>query len=132
MPALGRAAQSGTRLQMTPGEQLVDFVYIDDIIEAFWLAAQRLFNGKPHSAECYGVSSGHPMRLRDLVETYERVTGQKIMIDWGSRPYRPREVMVPWISSPIPGWKPSIGLEEGIRRIEHMEGAAQAGSGTGS
>jgi nucleoside-diphosphate-sugar epimerase len=131
MPALRRAAQSGTRLQMSPGEQLVDFVYIDDVIEAFFVAARRLFGNDLQEAECYGVSSGHPMRLRDVVETYERVTGKKIMVEWGTRPYRPREVMVPWTSSPIPGWQPRVELEEGIKRIESMD-AAQARSGSGS
>jgi nucleoside-diphosphate-sugar epimerase len=127
MPALHRA-QSGTRLQMSPGEQIVDFVYIDDVIDAFMVAARRLVSGECHGVDCYGVSSGHPMRLRDLVETYARVTGRNLTIDWGARPYRPREVMVPWSSSPLPGWQPRVGLEEGIRRIENIERVAQAGN----
>ena len=115
---LRKAARTATKLQMSAGEQLVDLVYIDDIVEAFLVAGRRLLDGEVKSAEDYGISSGKLMPLREVVELYQRVTGYKVDVEWGARPYRPREVMMPWSGLPLPGWTPRISFEEGIRRTE--------------
>jgi len=113
---LQRIAIAGEELAMSPGEQLLDLVYIDDIVAAFLLAAERLQAGQVVGHERYAVSSGHPLRLRDLVGLYAKVTGRSLPIEWGGRPYRPREVMVPWNTGAVlPGWAPKVGLVEGIR-----------------
>lgn len=122
MHLLGRVAASAQPLAMSPGEQLIDLVYVDDVIQAFLLAAHRLLEGKVSSAESYGVSSGRPIALGELVEVYAKVSGRRLEIDWGGRPYRNREVMVPWSMGPsLPGWHPSISLKEGIRRLLDSE-----------
>ncbi|MDA8101139.1 MAG: NAD(P)-dependent oxidoreductase [Nitrospiraceae bacterium] len=114
---LRRTAESRQPLAMSPGEQLIDLVHIDDVVNAFVLAAQRLAS-LPAGHETYSVSSGAPLRLRDLVALYEQVTGATLPITWGGRPYRPREVMTPWHDErPLPGWSPKISLEEGIRQL---------------
>lgn len=115
---LGRVAASSETLAMSPGEQLIDLVHIDDVIQAFLLAAQRLLAGEVVSAESYGVSSGRPIPLRELVAIYAQVSGRRLNIEWGGRPYRNREVMKPWSTGPgLPGWHPCVSLEEGIRRL---------------
>lgn len=116
---LRRVAEQKEQLAMSPGEQLIDLVYIDDIVDCFILAAERLMTGAVTCHESYAVSSGAPVRLRELVEVYGRVLGKPLPIEWGGRPYRPREVMVPWnTGESLPGWRPKVGLEEGIARME--------------
>jgi len=116
---LRRVAEQGMPLAMSPGEQLIDLVHVDDVVEAFCLAAGRLLEGAVTGHERYAVSSGAPLPLRELVALYGRVIGKDLPIEWGGRPYRQREVMVPWSSGrPLPGWQPQVGLEEGIRRME--------------
>ena len=116
---LRKAAREQTRLAMSPGEQLIDLVYIDDVVDAYLLAAQRLHEQGVDQQEDYAVSSGNPIKLRELVEIYCRVTGTRLLIEWGGRPYRSREVMVPWSTGRVlPGWLPKVGIEEGIRRME--------------
>jgi len=103
---------------MSPGEQLLELVYIDDVVNAFITAAKRLFDGKVQTHERYAVSSGQPIRLRELVEMYQHVTGRNLEIAWGGHPYREREVMIPWSRGErLPGWEPVIGPEEGIKII---------------
>lgn len=115
---LGRVAASAEPLAMSPGEQLIDLVHIDDVTRAFLLAAQRLLAGEVVGAESYGVSSGRPIPLRELVAIYAQVSGRRLNIEWGGRPYRNREVMKPWSTGPsLPGWHPCVSLEEGIRRL---------------
>lgn len=116
---LQKVVAAGEPLAMSPGEQLIDLVYIDDIVRAFVMAAERLLGNKVVGHEHYAVSSGKPLRLRDLVELYGRVVGKDLPIQWGGRPYRPREVMVPWnCGQPLPGWQPQVGLAEGIKQLD--------------
>lgn len=111
---LKRVANEGTSLGMSPGEQLMDLVYIDDVLEAFLLAAAQLATQAP-SIEEYGVSSGQPLPLKDIAALYAQVSGKALNIDWGGRPYREREVMVPWHSyRSVPGWQPKVALAQGL------------------
>ena len=125
---LRKAAQTATKLQMSAGEQLIDLVYVDDIVEAFLLAAQRLLDDQVKSSEDYAVGSGEARTLREVVEIYQRITGYKIDVEWGARPYRPREVMVPWTGPTLPGWRCSTSLEEGILRTEGLNGLPRSTS----
>lgn len=112
-----RIALSGEALAMSPGEQLIDLVYIDDVVEAFLLAAQRLLSAAAGPMEEYAVSSGAPLPLRALAAVYAEASGKSLAIEWGGRPYRPREVMYPWNTGrTLPGWRPRVALADGIRR----------------
>jgi len=116
---LRKVALEQQSLAMSPGEQLIDLVYIDDVVEAFVIAAERLLDGRLTAQETYAVSSGEPVRLKDLVKTYGLVLGRTLPIEWGGRPYRSREVMVPWNAGAVlPGWRPKVDLEAGIRQME--------------
>lgn len=115
---LNKAATSGEPLDMSSGEQLIDLVHIDDVTEAYVIAAECLLAGAVSQHEHHVVSSGHPLPLKELVELYAEVTGQNIKVNWGARPYRYREVMMPWnLGVTIPGWSPKIAFEEGLRGI---------------
>lgn len=103
---LNKVARSGEFLDMSPGEQLIDLVHIDDVVEAYLVAAQRLLEGKAMLHESYAVSSGQLLPLKELVELYAKVTKKTVNINWGARPYRYREVMSPWTDfKTLPGWK---------------------------
>jgi nucleoside-diphosphate-sugar epimerase len=116
---LRRASQSSTPLAMSPGAQLLDLVYVDDVVDAYVMAAQLIEAATPGVHAIYGVSSGSPISLREVVDIYGEVIHTKIPIQWGLRPYRDREVMIPWRQSiPVPGWAPRVSLRDGIRRME--------------
>jgi nucleoside-diphosphate-sugar epimerase len=103
---------------MSGGEQLIDLVYINDVIDAYLHAADLIQRDSGNGHATYAVSSGSPLKLRDLVSEYCRITGMKIEIKWGARPYRPREVMVPWSTGvAMPGWSPKVALEEGLQMM---------------
>lgn len=115
---LKEANKSRQPLLMSLGEQLIDLVHIDDVIGAFILAANRLLIGNVDGHERYAVSSGNPVKLKELVCLYEKVANVNIPIQWGGRSYRDREVMLPWNRGiALPDWKPKISLIDGIRSI---------------
>jgi nucleoside-diphosphate-sugar epimerase len=116
---LKRLANEGSQLAMSPGGQLIDLVYIDDVLDAYVQAWRVLADGTQAEAMAdYGVSSGAPLPLRELAALYAQVSGQALAIDWGGRPYRPREVMVPWTRYQVlPGWQPKVALADGLARF---------------
>ena len=115
---LEKVAREGTPLAMSPGEQMIDLVYIDDVVQAFLMAAERLMECRTPGHESYAVSCGEPLSLRKLVDTYERIAHTHLTIEWGGRHYHSREVMSTWICRNIlPGWAPETSLEKGISFI---------------
>jgi nucleoside-diphosphate-sugar epimerase len=116
--ALARAGREGTPLAMSPGEQRLDLVHVDDVVAAFLAAAERLLAGKAKGHERYAVSSGRAVTLREVVAAYGRATGAEVPVEWGARPYRAREVMAPWRGlGPVPGWRPEVALEDGLAAL---------------
>lgn len=113
-------AQSGENLGMSPGDQIIDISYIDDIVEAFTLMMEHLQNDEDYTyaGKVYSVSSSERMPLKELAKTYERATGDTLDITWGERPYRDREVMFPWDKGePVPGWKQNTSVEDAIKKV---------------
>jgi nucleoside-diphosphate-sugar epimerase len=118
---LRRAASTEDGIEMSAGEQLIDLVYIDDVVSAYLIALDQFRD--QGGSRSYAITSGNLVSLRKLVEIYEGTTGHRLNISWGSRPYRSREVMMPWQGGPLlPTWTPKIDLVEGIRRMETVEG----------
>lgn len=103
---------------MSPGQQLIDVIHVDDAVEAF-VAGMRHAVKNPHPGHArFAASSGAAVPLRELVAVFEDTIGQTLPIEWGGLDYRPREVMRPWDrGTPPPGWNPRISLEEGIRQV---------------
>lgn len=117
---LRNAYLKGQTLAMSGGEQMIDLVYIDDIIEAFKVTEARIHSSDESMYESFGVSSANPLPLRQVVELYNTIIKSNLQIYWGNRPYRIREVMQPWSGNPVlPGWCPKISLAEGMHRL-HM------------
>ena len=119
---LRKTAGASTSLAMSGGEQLIDLVHVDDVIQAYVLSAALMASPNFASPQSFGVSSGAPLRLKDLVAVFEKVWEVKLPIAWGVRPYREREVMRPWVSySCVPGWKPQVSLEVGLAAVRAYE-----------
>lgn len=106
-------SKSGEVLAMSPGEQQLDLLHIDDVVRGFEHLAELLHADVDLEKE-YVLSSGHLCTLKSLVALYESYTGRKLAIEWGGRPYRPREVMIPWRGSVLPGWSPAVSLKKGL------------------
>ena len=115
---LAKIAKSGEELAMSPGGQLLDLVHVDDAAGAFERAGELLLSGRITGMKEHTVSSGDPVRLRDLVAAYEKARRVKLNIRWGKRPYRMREVMTPWRGGRrLPGWEPRISLARGLAEL---------------
>ena len=102
------------------GEQTRSFCYVDDLVEGLF----RLLM----SDENLPVNLGNPIEISiaTLAEEINRITGNKggIQVHAGERAPADPERRQPDITraKEILGWKPTVGLEEGLRRtIEDFE-----------
>lgn len=89
------SAKSGSRIEVSRGEQLRDFLHVDDFGELVWQAAMN-----PPSLDVprqLNVGSGSPMPLRDYILAIAAAlqsAGIEPEIAFGAVPYRPREPMI--------------------------------------
>jgi len=119
-----RVALTGETLDMSPGNQLIDILYIDDVVSAYSILADKLQNDKHEivNGSVFAASAQQRYSLKELSEIFESSTGFKLNINWGARPYREREVMIPWDQGKdIPGWKPTCSIREGLIRLNDTE-----------
>ncbi len=109
------AARTGEVLDMSPGEQIVDLTHVDDVTAAFVTAGQRLIAARAPLAEDWFVS-GERQSLRDLVAKVEDAIDRALGVNFGGRPYRDREVMVPVDPSGriLPDWRRRRSLAEAL------------------
>lgn len=115
-----KIAKSGETLDMSPGEQVIDISFIDDIVAAFILLANMLFKKAVtiKNGTTFAVKADKCYTLKELAIIFEKATGQKLNINWGSRAYRNREVMLPWRNGMVvPGWAPKVSIENGIKKL---------------
>ena len=93
-----------------------DYVFTEDAIDAFILAAARP-TGEPGAV--YNVGTGLQTTLRDVVEAARRVIGIEAEPVWGSMENRKWDTDI-WVSDSRRirdelGWRPKHPLEEGFR-----------------
>lgn len=102
-------------LDMSKGEQTINLVYIDDVVNAFILAGQQLLAATESMNKIYGVYNKEGYSIKRIVEVFEKVNACKLNINWGAREYRLREVMQPYyLYATVPGWNPKYELTTGL------------------
>lgn len=116
---LNSLKETGESLDMSMGEQKLNLVYIDDVIDAFICAGCLLFNNiNKKLNEVYGVYANQDYSLKEVVTIFEQVNKCELNIRWGKRGYRIRELMQPKYFNPIlDGWFARIELVEGLKNI---------------
>lgn len=116
-----KISQTGEELLMSPGEQYIDILYIDDVVSGF-LELIKLLNEGSNIESDYALYAQKLYQLKELSRLFEEVSGKKLNIKWGGRAYRQREVMEPWSKGrPIPGWSPRVDIKEGIAKFLDAE-----------
>lgn len=114
VPSLILALFRGERYPLTPGEQMWDFLFIDDVISALVAAAEL-----QHVQGVFNLASGIPGRLRDFFTIVRDSIDKELTLGIGDLPYRPDQIMHLEGDATrfreTSGWAPSIGWPEGVK-----------------
>lgn len=65
------------------GTCIRDYIHIQDLCSAHWLALQSLMNGA--ESQAYNLGNGSGFSVQEVIDTAERVTGRKIPVVDGPR-----------------------------------------------
>lgn len=108
--ALIDASATGAEISVSPGQQEVDLIHVKDVARGVSMILQEMAAHDPaKGVKVYGLGSGMPMKVVDLISTVEEQAGRKINAKVGGRPYRDREIMKVWKNWPRPaGWEPQL------------------------
>jgi nucleoside-diphosphate-sugar epimerase len=91
-PSLRRAALAGNDIPMTAGEQIRDFLPVEDVASTFLdKALEPACAGQ--SSRIYNLTSDHPCSLRSFAEHWWQVWRASGRLVFGAMPYRAGEVM---------------------------------------
>lgn len=106
------------RLALTMGEQLRDFVHIDDVVQAYDRILERHYEFD--ESDSIDVGSGDAVTMRSFVEQVKQVTGAETVLDFGAVAYRATEAMFCVADTKRLrrlGWHPTVPLAIGLRRL---------------
>jgi nucleoside-diphosphate-sugar epimerase len=94
-----------------------DYVYVDDVTEAYLLAATA--RGDVEPGAIYNVGTGVQTSLEEAVETARRVLSIKMEPQWASMPEREWDTSI-WVANnrkikDALGWQPRYSFEQGFQ-----------------
>jgi len=105
------------QIDLTPGEQKRDFIFIDDVVSAYEVILGNGQNISPDIFECE-VGTGKSVALKEFVETIKNLTHSISELRFGALPYREGEIMEAVADNKELinlGWKPMVTLVEGLK-----------------
>lgn len=119
VPAAIGALQQGRSFPATLGEQVRDYIYIEDLAAAFRVMLEKQASG------VFNISSGLPVTIRHLLETIAVLMGRSDLIQFGALPYRewePQFICGDNRRLTKLGWKPQYTLSQGLLKTIHWWG----------
>jgi len=114
---VSKLLQNVSQIDLTEGQQKRDFIYIDDVVDAFFTILTNIskMNIGFHN---YEIGSGQLITIKDVVKQIKELTGNKLTIlNFGAIPYRANEIMEPKMDiNPIKklGWLPKTSILNGL------------------
>lgn len=98
---------------LTKGEQIWDYIYIDDVITAMMACAN---NEKSRGLYNLGSGIGYPLKM--VITKIRNMVNPKIQLNFGELPYKQNQVMILQADNTKlkleTGWLPLVGLDEGL------------------
>lgn len=116
VPSLARALLCREPFRLTPPGIRRDFVYVEDVVDALLLAAERRGNG----GEIFHIGSGVETSNEEVVEHMQAVTERRLDIEVGA--YSPHATDTDhWVANiakarTVLGWQPAHDLDAGLRK----------------
>ncbi len=107
-------------IKLTLGNQVRDFIFIDDVVNAFLHVVSAVECKSVKGVNNYEVGSGEAIKIRDFVTLAHQIIGSKSKLKFGELPYRKNEIMHSTAildSLQALGWYPQVKIKTGIEAI---------------
>jgi len=119
IPYVLLSAMKSSKLQLNNPNSVRDFIFVDDISQAYKRLIERM--DSIDRGEIFNVGSGLETSVNRIVETVENLTGKKLKIDWQHGEERIGDKAIHWVADiskirRVLNWKPKYSLEEGLSR----------------
>jgi len=112
-------------IPFSPGEQVLDHVYIDDVTLAYEQAMGYLMKKDSWTPETFSIGSGVGHKLKSIAKIYEHCIEKPLSIEWEGREYREGEIMFSQADiQPAKvafNWEPKFDLKQGITKMLETE-----------
>jgi nucleoside-diphosphate-sugar epimerase len=116
VPTVIDAALTGNPIRLTASATRRDFVFVEDVVDAYVMAAGR----KRVNGQIINIGTGIQHTNRDVVAGIERISGRRISVEASAFPERSydRDFWVADIqrAKEMLGWMPQTPLIEGLRK----------------
>jgi CDP-paratose synthetase len=115
---IARLKSNSEFLDVTQGQQRRDFIFIDDVVEAFKTVLEKEIDHPAGIIE-FEIGSGASVSVKEVLELMKRMTASSTNIRFGVLPYRENEIMdaVADIRNLQDlGWKHNYPLAEGLKK----------------
>ncbi len=120
MDYIYESMESEVSVDMTAGEQVLDFIHVDDIAGFFTYVVKnhQLFYSLEGNGHEFHLGTGRGTTLREIASIMEKLSGKRCNINWGGRSYRERDIMhavAPITKNHLCNWQAAISIEEGLK-----------------
>ena len=117
--------------RMSPEEQIREFNYVDDVVEAF---IRLPASDDDIIRSVINVGNGIPYKIIEVVDTIRALTEDSACIQVGALPYRVGEVMESYCDNSLlkrlTGWSPQFSLGKGLElTVQWYRNELSAGEG---
>lgn len=122
IPSVVEAFRQGRRPAVSSGTRRIDWVYVDDVVDAFLAAAEG-------EGGVYDIGSGTLVSIRETVRQVAAVMGTAIAPAFGAvgdRPLEREQRADPDAARVRLGWRAKVGLAEGLARTVAAQPALAA------
>jgi|ERR1035437_6106048 nucleoside-diphosphate-sugar epimerase len=110
------AVDSPLPIDFSAGEQVLDFIHVNDIAEAY-ISLLKNYHIMANN-ETFFAGTGKGISVRELAVMIEEISGKKLNVIWGGRAYRNRDIMK--AIAPLKknnnriSWKASVDIKNGL------------------
>ena len=109
----------GKELDFTGGEQKWDFTYVQDIVTSYIQSIKKIENLSGYNI--FNIGSGRVHSIRDIVSFLEEVSGKKLHINWGIKPYAENEILYACSNNSkakrILEWEPKYNIKSALTKL---------------
>ena len=106
---------------LSAGEQKRDFVYIDDVVEAYKVIIEKIEEFQ--QIEEIEIGTGKAVSIKSFVKMVHKITKSNTKLLFGKIPYRINEKMIMVANTDRMksiGWEPKIKLIQGIKNMTNI------------